>query len=53
MQKIKIKRVRRLNKGRVELTFYGIGGKRVNPVQTKDRDYKEGDWIDYKTLKPL
>ena len=53
MKKLQIKAVRTLNKGRVELTFYGDKGQRVAPITTKDRGYQKGDWINSKTLRPL
>lgn len=53
MKKLQIKAVRTLNKGRVELTFYGDKGQRVTPITTKDRGYQKGDWINSKTLRPL
>ncbi len=51
--RIQIKGVRNLNKGRVELTFYGYKGQRVNPITTKNRGYQKGDWIDSKSLRLL
>lgn len=53
MKKIQIKEVRTLNKGRVELTFYGYKGQRVSPITTKNRGYQKGGWIDAKSLRPL
>ena len=53
MKKMQIKGVRPLNKGRVELSFYGDKGQRVPPITTKNRGYKKGGWIDAKSLRPL
>lgn len=53
MKKLQIKAVRTLNKGRVELTFYGEKGQRIKPKTTKNRGYKEDSWIDAKSLRPL
>ena len=53
MKKLQIKAVRTLNKGRVELTFYGDKGQRVTPITTRDKGYKKGGWIDAKSLRPL
>ena len=61
MEKLQIKKIRTLSKGRVELTFYE--GKvrknhhpkkqKSNSVVTKNRGYKKDAWIDAKTLRPL
>ena len=53
MKKLQIKEVRTLNKGRVELIFYGNKRQRVSPITTKNRGYQKGGWIDAKSLRPL
>ncbi len=53
MKKLIVKEIRRLGGGRVELKFYGVKGKRIDPIKTKDRGYKKGDEVDPRSLRIL